>query len=200
MKFLPVGRGALLAELDSQAAVRALYAELRRRAPPGLSEVVPGARTVLLVGSGLDALKAEMPRWLLGQSAPLEGPRVEIPVIYDGPDLGEVASLSGLPVSTIIRLHSAAEFTVAFCGFIPGFAYLSGLPVELQVPRRRQPRTRVEPGSIGVAGEFSGIYPRATPGGWQLIGHTPATLWDTARNPPALLTPGTRVRFVEMQP
>jgi KipI family sensor histidine kinase inhibitor len=196
VKFHPAGHGALLVELDSQTAVRALYAELRRRMPHGLTDVVPGARTVLLAGTALDPIKAAIAQWPLEQLLPSEGARVEVPVIYDGPDLGEVASLSGLPVAEVVRLHSTAEFTVAFCGFIPGFAYLSGLPVELQVPRRRQPRTRVEPGSVGLAGEYSGIYPRATPGGWQLIGHTSATLWDAARNPPALLTPGTRVRFV----
>jgi KipI family sensor histidine kinase inhibitor len=200
MKFHPAGRGALLVELDSPTTVRALYAELRRRAPAGLIDVVPGARTVLLVGTALDHLKTEMAHWPLEQTPPVAGSLVEVPVTYDGPDLHEVAGLSGLPVSEVIRLHSTSEFTVAFCGFIPGFAYLSGLPVELQVPRRRQPRTRVEPGSVGLAGEFSGIYPRTTPGGWQLIGHTPAALWDAARHPPALLTPGTRVRFVETQP
>ena len=141
-----------------------------------------------------------MPGWALHETTSADGPRVEIPVSYDGPDLAEVASLSGLPVAEIIRLHSTTEFTVAFCGFVPGFAYLTGLPVELQVPRRRQPRTRVEPGSVGLAGEFTGVYPRATPGGWQLIGRTSATLWDAARSSPALLTPGAQVRFVPVTP
>lgn len=200
MNFRPAGRNALLVELDSQAAVRTLYAELRRRALPGLTDIVPAARTVLLVGNGLAQLQAEMPGWALHETTSTDGPRVEIPVRYDGPDLAEVASLSGLPVAEIIRLHSTTEFTVAFCGFVPGFAYLTGLPVELQVPRRRQPRTRVEPGSVGLAGEFTGVYPRATPGGWQLIGRTSATLWDAARSPPALLTPGAQVRFVPTKP
>ncbi|HXG28312.1 MAG TPA: allophanate hydrolase subunit 1 [Nevskiales bacterium] len=196
MRFLPAGHNGLLVELDSQAAVRALYAELRRRAPPGVTEIVPAARTVLLIGSGLDALKAELPGWSLPPVPEDSGPLIEIPVRYDGPDLTEVAALSGLPVTEVIRLHSTATFTVAFCGFVPGFAYLTGLPAALQLPRRRQPRTRVAPGSVGIAGEYSAIYPRATPGGWQLIGHTDVNVWDAARQPPALLMPGTRVRFV----
>jgi KipI family sensor histidine kinase inhibitor len=196
MRFLSAGRNALLVELDSQAAVRALYAELRRRAPPGVTEIVPAARTVLLIGSGLDALKAELPGWPLPAVPEETGALVEIPVHYDGPDLAEVAALSGLSVAEVIRLHHTATFTVAFCGFVPGFAYLTGLPAALQLPRRRQPRTRVAPGSVGIAGEYSAIYPRATPGGWQLIGHTDVNVWDAVRQPPALLVPGTRVRFV----
>lgn len=196
MKFLPAGRNGLLVELGSQATVRALYAELRRRAPPGLAEIVPAARSVLLIGSGLELLKAELPSWPLPPVPEDAGPQIEIPVRYDGPDLAEVATLSGLPVAEVIRLHSTATFTVAFCGFVPGFAYLTGLPAALQLPRRRQPRTRVAPGSVGIAGEYSAIYPRATPGGWQLIGHTDVRVWDAARQPPALLMPGMRVRFV----
>jgi KipI family sensor histidine kinase inhibitor len=196
VKFLSAGRNGLLVELDSQAAVRALYAELQRRTPAGLAEIVPAARTVLLIGSGLDALRAELPGWFLPAVPEDSGALIEIPVRYDGPDLAEVATLSGLSVTEIIRLHSTAMFTVAFCGFVPGFAYLTGLPAELQLPRRRQPRTRVAPGSVGIAGEYSAIYPRATPGGWQLIGHTDLRVWDAARHPPALLVPGTRVRFV----
>lgn len=200
MKFLAAGRQGLLVELDSQAQVRALYAELRRRAPPGLSEIVPAARTVLLVGTGLERLAAELPQWPLSATVVEAGPLVEIPAVYDGPDLAEVAALSGLNERDVIRLHSTCEFIVAFCGFVPGFAYLTGLPKVLQVPRRKTPRTRTPAGSIGVAGEFSGIYPRASPAGWQIIGHTDLAIWDSARHPPALLSPGTRVRFVETKP
>jgi KipI family sensor histidine kinase inhibitor len=196
MKLRSAGRHGLLVELDSQAQVRALYAELRQRAPAGLREIVPAARTVLLVGNGLDAVAADMTGWTLAEVAAETGPCVEIPVRYDGTDLDEVATLSGLTTDEVIRLHSTAEYSVAFCGFVPGFAYLTGLPEALRVPRRKSPRSRVDAGSVAIAGEFSGIYPRASPGGWQLIGHTSAVVWDSQRKPPALLAPGTRVRFV----
>lgn len=197
MKLLSAGRQGLLVELDSQAQVRALYEELRRRAPAGIREIVPAARTVLLVGSGLKALAAAMPTWTLPDVQAEDGPLVEIAVRYDGADLDEVATLCGLSQAEVIRLHSSTEFRVAFCGFVPGFAYLTGLPDVLRVPRRKSPRTRVDSGSVALAGEFTGIYPRSSPGGWQLIGHTSATVWDSARQPPALLSPGTRVRFVQ---
>jgi KipI family sensor histidine kinase inhibitor len=120
---------------------------------------------------------------------------VEIPVTYDGPDLAEVARLTGLPADEVVRRHAAAEYVVAFSGFAPGFGYLTGLPAELRVPRRDSPRTAVPAGSVAVAGEFTGVYPRRSPGGWQLLGRTDAVLWDPERDPPALLVPGTRVRF-----
>lgn len=198
MKLHCAGRHGLLVELDSQQQVRALYAELRRRAPAGLREIVPAARTVLLVGSGLETLATALPNWPLGRVATDTGPQVEIPVCYDGPDLDEVANLSGLPRDEVIRLHSSTEFSVAFCGFVPGFAYLTGLPPALQVPRRKSPRTRVDAGSVAIAGEFTGVYPRVSPGGWQLIGHTTTSVWDSRRQPPALLAPGTRVRFTRI--
>lgn len=196
MKFLHAGRHGLLVELDSQAQVRALYTELRRRAPQGVREIVPAARTVLLIGHGLDALAAVLPDWILPTVSADAGPLVEIPVRYDGPDLDEIATLCGLPRDEVIRLHSCTEFNVAFCGFVPGFAYLTGLPAALRVPRRKSPRARVDRGSVAIAGEFSGIYPRTSPGGWQLIGHTSTAVWDSTQHPPALLSPGTRVRFV----
>lgn len=197
MKLYHAGRQGLLVELDSPAQVRALYEELRRRAPVGIREIVPAACTVLLVGSGVKALANAMPGWRLSEVPADDGPLVEIPVRYDGVDLDEVATLSGLSQEEVIRLHSSTEFRVAFCGFVPGFAYLTGLPEVLRVPRRKSPRTRVDSGSVALAGEFTGIYPRASPGGWQLIGHTSATVWDSDRQPPALLSPGTRVCFVQ---
>jgi KipI family sensor histidine kinase inhibitor len=198
MKLYHAGRQGLLVELESQAQVRALYAELRRRAPAGIREIVPAARTVLLVGSGLQALADAMPGWRLPDLPANDGPLVEIPMHYDGADLGEVATLAGLSQAEVIHLHSSTEFRVAFCGFVPGFAYLTGLPEVLHVPRRKSPRTRVDSGSVALAGEFTGIYPRASPGGWQLLGHTSVMVWDSARQPPALLSPGTRVRFVQV--
>ncbi|NBU26247.1 MAG: allophanate hydrolase subunit 1, partial [Gammaproteobacteria bacterium] len=123
------------------------------------------------------------------------GALVEIPVRYDGEDLEEVARLSGLTVDEVIRRHQDSEFTVAFCGFAPGFAYMVGGDPALQVPRRSTPRARVPAGAVALGGVYCGVYPQATPGGWQLIGSTPMAMWDLGRDPPARLTPGTRVRF-----
>lgn len=188
----PVGWGAALVEVGSAAEVRAAYERLA--GVPGLAEVVPGARTVLVEADPLPDLAA-----LLADLDPGRvpaGPEVEVPVAYDGPDLAEVAGLTGLPPGEVARRHAAAAYTVAFCGFAPGFAYLTGLPAELHVPRRATPRTAVPAGSVGLAGEFTGAYPRRSPGGWQLVGRTDAVLWDAGREPPALLAPGARVRFV----
>jgi KipI family sensor histidine kinase inhibitor len=120
---------------------------------------------------------------------------VEVPVVFDGPDLGTVGELVGRPPAQVVEELLATELTVAFGGFAPGFAYLTGLPDHLHVPRRDSPRTRVPPGSVGLAGPFAGIYPRASPGGWQLVGRTNAVLFDVDRDPPALLRPGARVRL-----
>lgn len=196
MKVLRAGTSGLLVELPGLDDVLRLSAELRRRAPTGLTEIVPAARTVLLVGSGLESLAAELPGWTLPPLAQSSQAPVEIPVRYDGPDLDEVCALKGLTRDELIELHTGATLTTAFCGFAPGFGYLSGLPERLHVPRRGSPRTQVAAGSVGLAGEFTGVYPRASPGGWQIIGHTALALWDAARDPPSLLAPGTRVRFV----
>ncbi|WP_137158446.1 carboxyltransferase domain-containing protein, partial [Blastococcus sp. CCUG 61487] len=123
---------------------------------------------------------------------------VVLPVVFDGPDLAEVARLVGLAVPELVRALTAAELTVAFGGFAPGFGYLTGLLPELHVPRRATPRTRVPAGAVALAGEFAGVYPRASPGGWQLVGRTDAVLFDVQREPPALLRPGVPVRFREV--
>ena len=195
--MLPVGLGAVLIELGSAAEVRAAYGRLMalREAGelPGVVELVPAARTVLVEGGTPDL--AELLAGLAAEPAVVASATVEIPVTYDGPDLAEVAGLAGLDEAEVVRRHSEADYTVAFCGFAPGFGYLSGLPEELHVPRRATPRTAVEAGSVGIAGEFAGVYPRRSPGGWQLLGRTDAVLWDPDRDPPALLSPGTRVRF-----
>ncbi|MGW4029879.1 5-oxoprolinase subunit PxpB [Streptomyces sp. NPDC004838] len=201
MRALPAGDRALLVELADGEEAGALHAELlRRRAEGGLPavrEIVPAARTVLL--DGLDEPE-RLARQLLEWEIPPLHARVEdtidLPVRYDGPDLADVAALWEVSEDEVVALHSAAEFRVAFCGFAPGFGYLTGLPERYAVPRRSTPRTSVPAGSLGLAGPYSGVYPRSSPGGWQLIGSTTATLWDPAREPAALLTPGTRVRFV----
>ena len=120
-----------------------------------------------------------------------------MPVRYDGPDLADVAELTGLDEAEVVARHTAGSYRSGFCGFAPGFAYLTGLDESLHVPRRDDPRTKVPAGSVGLADEFTAIYPRDSPGGWQLIGSTDITVWDLDRDPPALLVPGTPVRFVD---
>ncbi|MEV1008724.1 5-oxoprolinase subunit PxpB [Streptomyces sp. NPDC049881] len=200
MNVLPYGDRALLVELPTGERTRALHAELlRRRAAgtlPPVAEIVPAARTVLLDGlTDPAALARALPTWDIPPATPGESGTVEIPVRYTGPDLADVAALWDVTPAEAARLHAATEFTVAFCGFAPGFGYLTGLPDDRAVPRRATPRTSVPAGSVALAGPYTGVYPSASPGGWQLIGTTDATLWDPAREPAALLTPGTRVRF-----
>jgi KipI family sensor histidine kinase inhibitor len=195
VNVLPVGWDAALVEVTGVAQARAVYAALLPLKEAGrLVELVPAARTVLVQGSPLPdlaALLADLP------PAPDQaGGTVDIPVAYDGPDLADVAGLAGLPEAEVVRRHAAAAYTVAFSGFAPGFGYLTGLPAELHVARRETPRTAVPAGAVGIAGEFAGVYPRRSPGGWQLLGRTDAVLWDADRDPPALLSPGTRVRFL----
>ncbi|WP_162794848.1 5-oxoprolinase subunit B family protein, partial [Nonomuraea lactucae] len=125
---------------------------------------------------------------------------VEIPVVYDGADLADVAALSGLSEREVVAAHTGTPWTVAFCGFAPGFGYLVGGDPRLVVPRRAESRVRVPAGSVALAAEFSAVYPRESPGGWQLIGRTRVAVWDLAADPPALLRPGIRVRFTEASP
>ncbi|WP_030321650.1 5-oxoprolinase subunit B family protein [Streptomyces sp. NRRL B-3229] len=201
MRTLPVGDHALLVEVSSGEEAQALHAELvRRRAEGSLSvgEIVPAARTVLLDGLADPArLAAELTAAEVPPAPPRAREAVELRVRYDGPDLADVAAHWGVPPREVARIHAGSEFTVAFCGFAPGFGYLTGLPARYHVPRRDTPRTAVPAGSVALAGPYTGVYPRSSPGGWQLIGTTDAVLWDHARVPAALLSPGTRVRFVE---
>ena len=201
VRVLPYGDRALLVELPGLDAVGAVRAALERSPLPGQRELVAAARTVLVV---LDRPPAATDTAVV-RGLPLEPPtgggtarRVDLPVVFDGPDLGEVAELTGRSVPGLVEALTTMEFTVAFGGFAPGFAYLTGLPPELHVPRRATPRTRVPAGSVGLAGPFAGAYPRASPGGWQLVGRTDAVLFDVDRDPPALLAPGVRVRFREV--
>ena len=208
MKLLPCGDAALLAELGDLSAVLALTAaidaERERGALPDVIDVVPASRTVLVRCRPLEGLVSRTAERLTEldvlDHASGEGRHVEIEVSYDGPDLADVAGLTGLSEEEIVRLHTEADWTVAFTGFLPGFGYLVGGDERLVVPRRDEARTTVPAGSVGLAGEFTGAYPRESPGGWQLIGRTDARLWDPDREPPALLAPGTRVTFVRVEP
>ncbi|MFI1355799.1 allophanate hydrolase subunit 1 [Streptomyces sp. NPDC020898] len=200
MRALPVGDDALLVEVSSGEEAQALHAELlRRRAEGSLSvrEIVPAARTVLLDGLRDPVrLASELTASEVPPTLPRAQETVELPVRYDGPDLADVAALWDVSEEAVARIHADTEFRVAFCGFAPGFGYLTGLPARYDVPRRATPRTAVPTGAVALAGPYTGVYPRSSPGGWQLIGTTDAVLWDHARVPAALLSPGTLVRFV----
>ncbi|NGY62159.1 5-oxoprolinase subunit PxpB [Lentzea sp. NEAU-D13] len=187
------GTDALLVEVDSLTEVAAVRAALQ--GIHGVEELVPAARTVLVKGAlqqVRDALKD-----IDLTKAPATHPReITVPVIYDGPDLDLVAETAQTTPDGVVKLHTEATYEVAFCGFAPGFAYLTGLPKQLQQPRLDSPRTKVPQGSVGIAGEFTAAYPRATPGGWRLIGRTEIALFDPKADVPAFLQPGDQVRFV----
>ncbi|MFF3291665.1 allophanate hydrolase subunit 1 [Streptomyces sp. NPDC003023] len=205
MRLRPVGEDSLLVDLDSREEAQAWHAELQRRRTAGtlapVREIVPGDTTVLLYGTpDPDALETELGHWSVPALTPADGPLLDIPVHYDGADLSTVAALWEVTEDDVAHIHAGTEHRVAFCGFTPGFAYLTGLPDTRHVPRRTTPRTRVPAGAVALAGPYTGIYPRSSPGGWQLIGTTPQRLWDIDHDPPALLTPGTRVRFVPLEP
>jgi KipI family sensor histidine kinase inhibitor len=192
----PYGDAALLAEPDDPGAVLPLAAAAA--AEPGVLEVVPAARTVLVRAEPgvLARLRSRLPDLATAPASPTSAAgEVVLDVRYDGPDLTDTAALLGVSPDELAERHAAGSYVVAFCGFAPGFGYLTGLDAALHVPRLAQPRTRVPAGAVGVAGEFTGVYPRSSPGGWRLLGHTDAVLWDADRTPPALLSPGTRVRF-----
>jgi KipI family sensor histidine kinase inhibitor len=198
---LDYGDQALLLRFDSTTDVLAWAAALREAALPGVLDIVPASRTVLLKLDGPRHQSAIRRRLRTLQvapdmmpAAPPEQP-VAIDVVYDGADLAEVADRTGLTTAQVINAHTATPWQVGFGGFAPGFAYLVGGDPRLAVPRRSEPRSSVPAGAVGLAGEFTGIYPRRSPGGWQLIGHTDVVMWDIDRPNPALLTPGMWVQF-----
>ena len=198
MRVLPMGPSAVLVEqLEGPPAV--VGETLRRRGIPGVVDIVPAAETLLVTVDRADALGPVVEALhTLDQRAPVDPSDgvVEIPVVYDGDDLSEVAGRVAMTVDELIDRHVGATYRVAFCGFAPGFAYLDGLPPELHLARRSTPRTRVPAGSVAIAAGFSAVYPTASPGGWHLLGSTDAVLFDVDRDPPASLTPGATVRFV----
>ena len=206
--MLRYGEQAALAEVADLESVLRLYDALRADPPDGVVELVPAARTLLVVyderATSFDAVGSAIAElWRPERDASErdgagdDEDAVEVPVRYDGPDLARVAELTGLDEPEVVARHTAGSYRSGFCGFAPGFAYLTGLDESLHVPRRDDPRTKVRAGSVGLADEFTAVYPRDSPGGWQLIGHTDIALWDIDRDPPALLTPGTPVRFVD---
>lgn len=199
------GDQALLLEFDSTTEVLACTEALNEAGLPGVLDVVPAARTVLVKLAGpryqaptrqrLGKLRL-MADIMSHATAPFDGRAdVEIDVVYDGADLEEVARLTGMTTDEVIGAHTGNPWRVGFGGFAPGFAYLVGGDERLNVPRQSEPRHTVPAGSVALAGEFSGVYPRESPGGWQLIGRTDAELWDVDRDPPALLRPGMWVQF-----
>ena len=199
-RVLTYGDTALLLEVDEPGGALACFTALRERSLAGVLDVVPAARTVLVrfdpATTTAESVARELSRLPAGTVAPVaSAPAVELPVVYDGADLGAVAAELGWSVERLVGEHTAAPWQVAFTGFAPGFGYLVR-PDWPSVARRADPRPSVPTGSVGLADRYSGVYPRASPGGWRLVGHTGVPLWDAAADPPAVLVPGTEVRFV----
>ncbi|MET4426924.1 MULTISPECIES: allophanate hydrolase subunit 1 [unclassified Mycolicibacterium] len=200
------GDQALLLEFDDTAEVLAWTDAIRAADLMGVLDIVPASRTVLVKLAAprhRQATRVRLSKMRIDPAdiqiapAPDQRPDVVLDVVYDGEDLDDVARLTGLTRDEVVAAHTAAHVRVGFGGFAPGFAYLIGGDPRLHVPRRAEPRTRVPAGSVALAGEFGGVYPRESPGGWQLIGHTDADLWDIDREQPALLLPGMCVQFRE---
>lgn len=210
-RFVPSGDASLLVVLAdgpseaATAAVLALREALSASPPPGLVDLRPAYASLLVVFDPRVATHADVERAVSPLLPPADlvlapaGRTVEVPVCYEGdcaPDLADVARGAGLTPAEAVALHASAAYRVAFLGFSPGFAYLLGLPPRLATPRLPAPRLAVPAGSVGIAGAQAGLYPRATPGGWRLVGRTPLPLFDPLRDPPSLLLPGDAVRFV----
>ncbi|OII33104.1 allophanate hydrolase [Curtobacterium sp. MMLR14_010] len=210
----PAGSAALLATFDTLDAVTAFRAGITER-PPGVTEVVSGARTLLFrydpTHTDATRLRADLARVTPTAEAEAAAAaaaaatttstttdaHVTIPVTYDGDDLTAAADLAGMTPAALVAWHTGQVWTSAFCGFAPGFSYLTGTASSLDLPRRSTSRTAVPSGAVALAGEFSAVYPRTSPGGWQLIGRTDVPMWSLDRDPPALAPAGTRIRFVD---
>ncbi len=213
--YRPVGDAALLVEFGEAidpAINRRVLASAQRLEQvrlPGVGDIVPTYRSILIHYDSLVLSWEAVVAWVRTQAASIgpqpsvSGRRVEIPVVYggaSGPDLDFVAHTHAISAEEVVRLHSSVDYIVYMMGFMPGFPYLGGLPPELETPRLETPRTRVPAGSVGLAGKQTGIYPLDSPGGWRIIGHTSVKLFEPALDPPALLAPGDRVRFVPLLP
>jgi KipI family sensor histidine kinase inhibitor len=215
-QFEPLGEAALLlrfgeaANLELSQRLQALAASLRTAPPQGVLELVPSYAALAVHFDPLRVALDEVAAWVRsvlreGGNGPARRPvgRIEIPVCYGGdygPDLGALAAHCRLSEDEIITRHSAPDYVVAMIGFLPGFPYLLGLDPALAMPRMDTPRAEVRAGSVGIGGVQTGIYPQRSPGGWRLIGRTPESLFDPLRDPPSLLQPGDRVRFVPVSP
>ena len=202
MRFLPVNRQSILVELADLQQTLALLGALQAQSIEGVQELVPAARTILVQFASHIISTAQLVNRIAACDLNGEVQRsdvlVQIPVRYDGEDLAEVAQILGISPEEVVSRHTGSEWSVAFTGFAPGFAYLSGGDPIFNVPRRATPRTKVPAGAVALAGTFSAVYPQASPGGWQIIGVTDEAMWDLSRDLPALLQPGYRVRFVDM--
>jgi len=207
VRIAAYGREATIADQLDSGVAASLVDEVKMactKAGVVAIDVVPAAQSLVVVHSNNDSASVQL---LLAELLTNRrndnltssfGNTVEIPVRYDGADLDEVARACGMSVDHVVDLHSNTTYTVEFCGFAPGFAYLRRLPEQLHLPRRASPRARVPAGSVAIAGTYSAIYPGESPGGWHLIGTTSLRVWDTGRTPPALLQPNTTVRFVNI--
>ncbi|MDK4730619.1 urea amidolyase family protein [Rhizobium phaseoli] len=202
IRFLPSGSSSLLVELDGLQETLSLLDALRAQLPEGVRDIIPAARTIMVDYDPAIVSRHALIHLIssldLSSQAVRHGETFEIPVNYDGEDLPDVAALLGCTQAEIIRRHTEATFIVAFVGFAPGFAYMTCDDPIFNVPRRTTPRVRIPAGSVALAGRFGGVYPSDSPGGWQLIGRTPLEMWDLSRERAALLTPGDRVRFVDL--
>lgn len=204
-RILSAGDRSLLVQVDDLQATLAVAALLQRARLPEIEDLIPAAETVLVrvkPGTDIREINTRITDLLGGTQVDTDrtstGHPLLIPVKYDGPDLADVAGATGLSVAEVIAAHTGTTWRAAFVGFAPGFAYLAGGDARLQVSRRAESRTTVPAGSVALAGEYSAVYPRRSPGGWQLIGTTTATLWDVDAEPPAAIQPGSWVRFVDV--
>lgn len=201
-RLLDYGPTCAMFELDAQTHVEDLSSHLRTAVDAGtltdVEDMVPAARTLMVLTRTPATRSAVVDiagKWFPSDDVAVTGAEHRIEVVYDGPDMDEVQRLTGMDRDEIIAIHSGAEYRVAFMGFAPGFGYLTGLPEVLHLPRRQDPRTRVPPRSVAIAGEYSAIYPRVSPGGWNLIGRSLQPMWLDGSDQPNVLAPGDLVRF-----
>ena len=204
-RVLPAGDRAMLVQAENLDTTLAITTFLQQARLPAIEDLIPAAETVLVrvaAGTDITEISAQVLDLLSGMrvdvDATVAGDPLLIPVRYDGPDLPDVARETGLSVAEVIAAHTGTTWRAAFVGFAPGFAYLAGGDPSLRVPRRTESRTSVPAGSVALAGEYSAIYPRRSPGGWQLIGTTAAALWNVDAEPPAAIQPGSWVRFFDL--